>query len=89
MRRRGFIGALAGMCAAPAVAMLPRATPATILELHASRSATEFAVARRLNDLARYEFAEFQAATLRIIAGGVAIPYEQLRADLESTTWRR
>lgn len=65
MKRRRFFAALAGLCAAPAVAMLPKAASGLasgglIVEFDAPGGPLvgAGALARRLRDLSRYEAAE-------------------------------
>lgn len=84
MNRRGFLGAILAAGVAPAVVRAASLMPVRVLESDLvlplpfcyGGEPVFRQVLRRMGDLERYEYAEFQAATIRAIACGLGFPYE-------------
>lgn len=98
MKRRAFFSALAGLCAAPAVAALPKTpVPCETVVLDdlipecgldwrdvLEQRAREVAMLKQLD---AYTFAEWRAATIASIAAIFAVPPRQLQLDLNNTRY--
>jgi len=81
MKRRRFLGSLAAVAAAPAVALIPAASVDAAPIVATFDSRVWYFSKSKLDALTSYEFAEWRAAMISAIARSMAVPYEQLALD--------
>lgn len=86
MKRRRFFSVVAGLCAAPALAVLPKFNP-VVASVDVTRDFITVTEAR-MADLTAYELAEQWAADVRAIAAGMGLPYEKLARDFSEGSYQ-
>ena len=78
---------LAGLAVAPALPAV-KVAPALASMPVAQWSASAASWGAMSSNLARYEFAEYQAAIIRAIAAALVVPPECLSRDVEGASYR-